>query len=191
MASAFIERRETKTGISWRVRYRLGGRESPLKFGGAFPTERLAKLRRDWIAGELARKAIPDLRFVETAATETLSQVAERWRRSRIDVSEGTRATHTVNLGRVLPTLGDHAPGEIRKADVADLVTSLHEQGSPESRSARRSRRCLRFSTSPRSRPTRPTVFGCRSASTSRSSRRPPTTSRPCSRPSPRPTACR
>ena len=73
---------------------------------------------------------VPDVGLAERAGTvETLTDVADRWRRGRIDVSEGTRRTHAVNLGRVLPTLGERAPAEIRKADVADLVASLHEQG--------------------------------------------------------------
>jgi len=42
MASAYIRRRETKTGPRWHVRYRLGGRTYPLEYGGAFATVREA-----------------------------------------------------------------------------------------------------------------------------------------------------
>jgi hypothetical protein len=50
MASAWVEKRTVKSGVRHIVRYRIGGRESALRFGGSFQTQREAKLRRDWIA---------------------------------------------------------------------------------------------------------------------------------------------
>ena len=72
---------------------------------------------------------VPDVRLVASAPAETLATVAAQWRASRISVSDGTRATHVVNVGRIVPLLGDKAPAAITKADVAGLVAKLHEDG--------------------------------------------------------------
>jgi integrase len=55
--------------------------------------------------------------------------VAEQWRASRVDVADGTAATHRVNLGRIVPRLGSHAIDSLQPADIAGLVTELHEAG--------------------------------------------------------------
>jgi len=72
---------------------------------------------------------LPDLRLVQPVAPETLRDVTKRWRASRVDVSDGTKATHEVNAGRFLPTLGHRTPASIAPADVADLVAKLHDDG--------------------------------------------------------------
>jgi len=54
---------------------------------------------------------------------------AEAWRDSRLDVADGTAATHRVNLGRILPTLGTKPVDALTVADVAALVGALHEGG--------------------------------------------------------------
>jgi integrase len=131
MASAWIEKRLLAGGgTSFLVRYRLGGRESARRHGGSFGTQREARARREWIAGELAQMRVPDLTlFDEPKATPTLTEIAAAWRRSRIDVVEGTAATHQVNLGRILPRLGSKPFDEISVVDVGDLVAELHERG--------------------------------------------------------------
>jgi len=111
------------------VLYRVGGRESSPRYGGVFGTAREAKLRRDWIAGELANMRIPDLRLLAPGKTLTVTEAAERWRSSRVDVSEGTRVLHRVALGRVLPILGDRQVDAITAADVTELVTTLASAG--------------------------------------------------------------
>jgi hypothetical protein len=55
--------------------------------------------------------------------------VAQRWRASRLDVTEGTAVGHQVQLARVFPTLGTLRVGEITTADVPELVTGLHAEG--------------------------------------------------------------
>lgn len=129
MASSWVSKQTLKAGVSYRVRYRLGGREAERLSGGSFPTMREAKERRDWIAGELANMRVPDLQLVGSTNVETLKTVAEQWRTSRISVSDGTRATHVVNLARIVPVLGENFPSAITKADVAGLVSKLHEDG--------------------------------------------------------------
>ena len=131
MASAWVERRQTrKSGVRHVVRYRIGGRESVLQFGGSFKTQREARIRRDLFAGELAALRVPDVRLVERqSAARTVASVAAAWRESRVDVSAGTAATHAVNLGRILPRLGQHAVDRLEPADVVALVASLNAEG--------------------------------------------------------------
>ena len=64
-----------------------------------------------------------------SASAPTLAEVAERWRASRVDVTEGTAVGHRVQLARVLRVLGTRPVDEITPADVAALVTALHEAG--------------------------------------------------------------
>lgn len=130
MASAWIERRESGAGVRYRVRFRLGGRESVPRYAGSFATMREARIRRDWVAGELAALRVPDTRFIgASVSSPTLESVAEEWQASRVDVAEGTAATHRVNLRRFLPILGDQQLDEIEPSHVAQLVSELHEKG--------------------------------------------------------------
>jgi integrase len=118
-----------KRGRRFRVEYRLGGRESSIRYAGTFERKGDALDRRAWVIGEMAAMRVPDVRLVPSASVETLATVAARWRASRISVSDGTRATHVVNVGRIVPVLGDKAPAAVTKADVAGLVVKLHEDG--------------------------------------------------------------
>jgi integrase len=125
MPSAWVRKR----GKRYRVEYRLGGRESSIRYAGTFERKGDALDRRAWVVGEMAAMRVPDVRLVTTATVVTLATVAERWRVSRISVSDGTRATHVVNVGRIIPVLGATPPAAITKADVAGLVAKLHEDG--------------------------------------------------------------
>lgn len=131
MASAWVEKRPTrKSGVRHVVRYRNGGRESALRFGGSFKTLREANIRLAIIKGEHAALRRPDIRELERPTTaRTLRVAAEAWRDSRLDVADGTAATHRVNLGRILPTLGAKPVDALTVADVAALVGALHEGG--------------------------------------------------------------
>ena len=132
MPSVWIERRETASGaIRYRVKYRLGGRESAHRYAGSFATKREALARRAWVVGELAAMRAPRLSQLgdSSAGAPTLSEAAERWRASRVDVTEGTAIGHRVQLGRVLPLLGSRRINEITTADVAELVAMLHAAG--------------------------------------------------------------
>jgi len=132
MPSVWIERRETSDGRSrYLVKYRLGGRESANRYAGSFATRREALARRRWVAGELAAMRVPRLSELEQVegAAPTLAEVAETWRASRLDVAEATAVGHRVQLKRVLPVLGSRRVDEITTADVARLVTAMHEEG--------------------------------------------------------------
>jgi integrase len=130
MASVWITRRPRKNGgHTFRVMFRTGGRESMPRYGGAFGTMREAKLRRDWIAGELASLRVPDLRLGAEPAQTTLAAAARRWQESRVDVSAGTAQTYAVCLNRLLPRLGDLPLSKLEPQTVAALVAELHGAG--------------------------------------------------------------
>jgi hypothetical protein len=103
MASAFVTRivRRSPRGTvttRYRVRYRVGGRYTPMLHRGIFETLREAKIRRDWIAGELAAMRVPDLELLEQRPDIVLLRdLAGRWRESRIGVAAGTAKTYDVN----------------------------------------------------------------------------------------------
>jgi integrase len=132
MASAWIRTRETPKGQRrFRVEFRLGGRESRIRYGGSFKTMREAKLRRDYIAGELVSQRVPDLRLLveEPPKVVTVSEAASRWLAARIDVGETTTARNRVELKRILPHLGARPVAALDPAEVAAFVVALHEEG--------------------------------------------------------------
>jgi integrase len=130
MASTWItRRRRSDGGTTFRVLFRLGGRESMPKHGGSFRTMREARIRRDWIAGELAAARVPNLTLSSPSRERTLEAAAASWRTSRVDVAASTATTHRVNLRRIIPVLGDRAVASIEPTDVAALVARLHEGG--------------------------------------------------------------
>jgi integrase len=132
MPSTWIERYARKGatgGASYRVRFTLGGRASVPQWAGAFPTKREAEARREWVRGELAAMRVPRLELVQPQSVVTLATIAEQWRQSRVDVADGTAATHRVNLSRILPRIGTKSIEAIAAADVAGLVAELVEQG--------------------------------------------------------------
>jgi integrase len=108
--------------------YRIGGAESAPRYAGSFKTKTEARERQRWVDGELAAMRVPDIkRLRQPKAGETLKAVAERWRLSRVDVADGTAATHRVNLGRIIPRLGDKIVSEFQPSDVASLVGDLSQ----------------------------------------------------------------
>jgi hypothetical protein len=79
MASAWIERVQAGSGTRYRVKFRVGGRESVPRGAGTFKTAREARLRRDWVGGELAAMRVPDVALlVEAPASPTLREAARR-----------------------------------------------------------------------------------------------------------------
>jgi integrase len=130
MAGAWVERRRTTSGVIYRVKFRVGGRESPKRYAGAFGTKREADTRKAWVLGELAAMRVPDLGgLVERQAPVTLRALAEAWQAARVDVAEGTAQTYRVALGRLLPRLGDLPASSLAPSHVADLVAELTEAG--------------------------------------------------------------
>ena len=135
MASVWLQTYTAKDGSKrYWVRYRPGGRETPTRFGGAFKTMRLAKLRRDYIVGELANQREPNLRPLayEQRQTPMLEAAEKRWRASRIDVVEGTQNMHRSafrRIFRVAPKLRARRIDELTIDDVNELVAALVAAG--------------------------------------------------------------
>ncbi len=131
MPSSFITRRPTKDGsMSYRVLYKLGGRDSSQKYAGTFRTMREARLRRDYVAGELAALRVPDLSLLtEPVASPTLAQAAKRWQESRVDVAASTALQHRSAIRAMIPALGHRPIDTITPADVADLVSAFAAKG--------------------------------------------------------------
>jgi integrase len=128
MASAWIERRKTRSGDArYRVHYRLGGRESPRQYAGTFKTMREAAARKQWVGGELAALRVPDLSGPVVAPT--FADAAAAWQRSRVDVSEATTIQHRTALNRALPILGPTRIDALTAYDVAGLVAALRDDG--------------------------------------------------------------
>jgi hypothetical protein len=74
---------------------------------------------------------------------ETLTEVAERWRATRIDVAEGTGKTYTTKLNRIRPVLGTTPVDEVTWEDVQLLVNKLHEEDHLDRESIRKTRSTL------------------------------------------------
>ena len=131
VASVWTRIRETKAAAKrYRVEYRLGGRESKIRYGGSFKTRREATARKGWIAGELAALRIPVPQMLETdrSTLPTLAEASERWRESRIDVGEQTAAMHRsafVRIAKVAPHLSLRRVDEMTVDDAASLVAAL------------------------------------------------------------------
>jgi len=130
MASVWIVTRITSKGEKrYRVECRLGGREAPMRYAGSFRTKREALERKAWVAGELAACRVPDLTAFALASAPTLAQACERWKASRVDVTESTRVLHRVALDRVLPILGSRTIDSLTGDDVAHLIEQLDTAG--------------------------------------------------------------
>jgi integrase len=89
---------------------------------------REARVRLQWVSGELAAMRVPDLRLVNKSETP-VREVAEAWRASRVDVADGTAATHKVNLARIVRVLGARPVDSVEAPDVAAFVLTLAEDG--------------------------------------------------------------
>jgi integrase len=132
--SVWIDRRRTSSGEArYRVRFRVGGRETEARYGGIFKRQRDAEARRRWIEGELAACRFPDIRLVvDKPRSPTLGEAAEAWRASRVDVAEDTGKMHRssfVRIFKVRPVLRSRRLDELSVAAVADLIAALHEAG--------------------------------------------------------------
>jgi integrase len=131
MPSVWVSPHTTKAGAKrYRVGFQLGGRGTRSRYAGSFKTKREAKLRRDWIAGELAALRVPDLTLLrEPEHAPRLREAAERWQASRVDVAEATTVQHRTALNRALPVIGTTRIDAITARGIADLVSALATQG--------------------------------------------------------------
>jgi integrase len=87
---------------------------------------REAKIRRNWVAGELAAMRVPHLDALQAPErAPTLAEAAKRWQSSRVDVAEATRIQHRSSLHALVPLIGTRRVDDFTAADVADLIAEL------------------------------------------------------------------
>ncbi len=132
MPSAWVRTRQTKAGQPrYRVEYRLGGRATPVRYGGSFKRKAEADDRKRWIMGELAARRVPDLHSLEPATPEspTFKAAARTWLAARIDVSEGTRTQNRTSVNRAILLIGERLVHELTPQDIAAMVAQLHQAG--------------------------------------------------------------
>lgn len=123
--SVHIVKRTVQSGKRYVVRYRLGGRAFKLRHGGSFTREKDAKLRRDFIAGELAAGRDPGVALKalrDKPATVTVSQWGERFVKSRVDVSAKTQKNYAQSRARVDEMFGDRDPRTITPAECGEWI---------------------------------------------------------------------
>jgi integrase len=136
MASASIRRRETKSGLRFQVRYRLGGRGYPLVHGGSFGTLKDARTRRDLIAGELAAGRNPRLLLeamthpVAPPIAHTLTERFDAFIASRVDVGASTLRLYR-NARDRLGALALRDPAGLTSADFQEWVAA-NAEGNPD-----------------------------------------------------------
>jgi len=131
MASCFIVKRARKHV----VRYRLGGRAYPVQHGGSFDTLKLAKVRRDLIAGELAAGRNPADLLRSFAATPVAAVTVAEWRdrflASRINLDTNTIRGYRTSLKKACERFGTSDPAAITWQEVAEWVAGLAEKHKP------------------------------------------------------------
>jgi integrase len=128
MAGSWIVTRATPSGGKrYEVRYRLGGRESAVAYGGTFRRRSEALARQRYVATELAAMREPDLAALSRAPhrAPTITEAGDRWRESRLDIANATRTRHGLELARIRRLLGSRSVDEITADDVAAFVASL------------------------------------------------------------------
>ncbi len=118
----------------YHVKYRRGGRYSPLEHGGSFKSLREANERKRLIGDLLAAGQNPELelrRRIEPS--RPLREAAADWVTSRRAVSERTREGYRWREPVILETFGDTPPGEILVEDVIRWVGELEGSYKPGS----------------------------------------------------------
>lgn len=125
---------------SWRLRYRLGGREQLLTLG-QFPQISLAeaRARRDTARGTIAAGGKPRVDM----KVNTLEQVARTWHGESQDQWSSAHAADVLaSLERaIFPELGDTPIGAITAAELRNALRPLERRGAAET--ARRVRQRL------------------------------------------------
>ena len=134
MASVWIQKRKTASGVRHRVYCRLGGRESMPRYLGAFGTKREADARARWAENEIAALRAPDPRTLSAVSRSPLfAEAVERWIASRLDVAPATTKQHRVAANRAISHIGKHRLDEIKPDDLVSLVAALAQTHKRES----------------------------------------------------------
>jgi hypothetical protein len=104
--------------------------------GGTFGTLKEARIRRDFVAGELAagRNPAEALRsLLEAPRRRTFAQWATAYETSRVDFAVQTAKNVKSHMKRLLPSFGDRDPATIMPADVKEWVAANSDLKSAKS----------------------------------------------------------
>jgi integrase len=109
-----------------------------------------ARLRRDFIAGELAagrnpRTSLVRLRTAAARPRGTVKSLAERYVETRVDMRPAGRETLRSQLRRFADEFGSRRPDEITVDDVRDWIASLKVKGATVKKYVQAARQLLDF----------------------------------------------
>ena len=125
MSSVYITRRRTQSGeVRHIVRYRRGGRYTPLVHAGSFKTRREADERLKFVSFELAAARNPRETLHEMLTATPPPQLGEwfdRFAASRVDVSAKTESAYRHAQAR-LRDLATKDPHTLREADLREWI---------------------------------------------------------------------
>jgi integrase len=122
-----IRTRELLSGEKrYDVRYRRGGRGFGLEHGGTFSKAKLARARRDLIAGALAVGRDPRelIRQSETRPHRTGREWAVAYEASRVDYAPETKKNLTAHLRRINASFGERDLANVTWGDVQEWVAA-------------------------------------------------------------------
>lgn len=116
----------------YQVRYRIGGRYTPVHSAGTFKTRREADLRAravsDWIAQGLDPR-VELARPLERSVT--VAELHDEWLRSRRRVVEGTIAGYRARRKVIDTAFGDMPVAAVTHTQVIEWVTTLEAKYKP------------------------------------------------------------
>jgi integrase len=133
VSPGWIRTRETVSGAKrYQVLYRQGGRAWPVEAGGTFRTLKEARIRRDYVGGEIAggRNPRDSLRRIEPPR-RSLDDWFKLWLKTRIDVDERTRENYRVHWKRISPRFGRRRPDEIGHGEIQEWINDQTVELTP------------------------------------------------------------
>lgn len=117
-----------KKTVHHQVIFRLGGRGYPELVAGTFHHEKYARLRRDFVAGEIAAGRDPRVALRQLAAQQapappaTVRERGQAYLRSRLDYDEETTKNTRSHLRRINDRFGDRDQATITVGDIQEWV---------------------------------------------------------------------
>ena len=132
MPTLYIRRRETGDGVRYDVKYRRGGRYTPVEHAGSFRTQREAKLRLAFVGDMLAAGKDPKRELAALLERgRSFADVHAEWLASRRGVTDGTLDGYRHRGKRILEVFGDRGVDDITVRDVIAWVQALADVKKP------------------------------------------------------------
>lgn len=132
MPTLYIRRRETGDGVRYDVKYRRGGRYTPVEHAGSFRTQREAKLRLAFVGDMLAAGKDPKRELAALLERgRSFADVHAEWLASRRGVTEGTLDGYRHRGKRILEVFGERGVDDISVRDVIAWVQALADGKKP------------------------------------------------------------